>query len=102
MPGGDLGEPIGDCARTPTQRSEAVGTAPPERSQCLAACGRGGGAPGETGEPSSRTVGRRHNSAAAIMYDWPVIHPGVAITRKTSRDGSMSKTTCVVRLSPTS
>merc|ERR1711965_1234501 len=40
----------------------------------------------------ARTEGTRHRSDAAIMYDWPVIQPGVAITKKTSRSACRSKT----------
>ena len=42
---------------------------------------------GETGEPSSIIEGARQRSDAAIMYDWPVIQPGVAMTNSTSRPG---------------
>ena len=50
----------------------------------MTAAKRSGGA---TGEPSSNTDGSRHSSAAAIMYDWPVIHPGVPTTKSTSDGG---------------
>eukprot|EP00967_Tisochrysis_lutea_P036073 scaffold43339_cov32-Tisochrysis_lutea.AAC.3 len=40
---------------------------------------------GETGDPSSSTDGVWVNSAAEIMYAWPVIQPGVATTNSTSR-----------------
>eukprot|EP00966_Prymnesium_polylepis_P130443 3017071-Prymnesium_polylepis.2 len=67
-------------------------------SRATVAANRSGG---ETGEPSSRMEGTRHSSDAAIMYDWPVIQPGVAITSMTSLSGRTSKTVRVVRHRPT-
>ena len=51
------------------------------RCRAMTAAKRSGG---ETGEPSRRTEGVRLSRAAEIMYAWPVIQPGVAITSSTS------------------
>ena len=74
----------------------ALRTVPPCRTSTAAT--RSGG---DEGEPSSRTDTARQRSAAEIMYDCPVIHPGVATTHQVSEPGRTSRTRRDVAQRPT-
>ena len=66
----------------------------------MVAAKRSGGA---TGEPSRRTDGVRVSRLAPIMYDWPVIQPVVATTKRTSAarvHARRSKTSALVTHRP--